>query len=115
MHGVVIGGNIRCFLKLAGTQYMPDLTDKNLLLESRSGKVAQMETFLCQLEQIGAFDKVAGILLGTFTQMEKEMCKPDIVTLVKRHVRDDMPIAVTKEIGHGTDSEAIRIGAEMQL
>ena len=34
MQGVVVGGNIRCFLKLAGTEYMPDLQDKILLLES---------------------------------------------------------------------------------
>ena len=30
MKGVVVGGNIRCFLKLAGTRYFPDLQDKIL-------------------------------------------------------------------------------------
>ncbi len=60
---------IRCFLKLAGTEYMPDFTDKILLLESYSGTVAKMETYLCRLEQLGAFKKAAGILLGTFTEM----------------------------------------------
>ena len=30
--GVVVGGNIRCFLKLAGTEYMPELENKILLL-----------------------------------------------------------------------------------
>ena len=34
MEGVMIGGNIRCFLKLAGTEYMPDLHNKILLLEA---------------------------------------------------------------------------------
>ena len=29
--GIVAGGNIRCFLKLAGTQYFPDLKNYNLL------------------------------------------------------------------------------------
>ena len=66
MQGVVIGGNIRCFLKLAGTEYMPDFTGKILLLESFSGTVAKMETYLCQLQQLGAFENVAGILLGNF-------------------------------------------------
>ena len=28
IEGIVIGGNIRCLLKLAGTKYMPDFTDK---------------------------------------------------------------------------------------
>lgn len=56
MHGIIVGGNIRCFLKLSGTAYMPDLNGKILLLESRSGTVARMETYLSQLQQIGAFE-----------------------------------------------------------
>lgn len=113
MEGVVVGGNIRCFLKLAGTEYMPDLKDKILLLEAYGGTVPQMETYLCQLQQLGAFEKVAGILLGTFTKMEEEKCTPNMETLLQRMVGKDMPIAVTKDIGHGTDAKGIMIGQEM--
>lgn len=115
MHGIVVGGNIRCFLKLAGTEYIPELTDKILLLESFGGTVAKMETYLCQLKQIGAFDKVAGIILGTFTEMENEKCIPTIETLVKKIAGKDLPIAVTRNIGHGTDSKGIMIGQELYL
>lgn len=115
MYGIVVGGNIRCFLKLAGTEYMPDLHDKILLLEGYSGGVAKMETYLCQLQQLGAFEKINGILLGTFTEMEREGCNPDIETLVKRIVGSDMPIAVTRDIGHGTDAKGIVIGREMLI
>ena len=115
MQGIVVGGNIRCFLKLAGTKYVPELDGKILLLESYSGKVAKIETYLCQLQQIGAFDKVAGILLGTFTEMEQENCQPTVETLLKRIVGDDLPIAVTRDIGHGTNSKAIMIGKELCL
>ena len=115
MRGIVVGGNIRCFLKLAGTEFMPELKDKILLLESRSGTVAQMETFLCQLQQLGAFDKVAGILLGTFTQMENEKCVPSIETLVQKFAGKTLPIAITKEIGHGTNSKGIVIGQRLHL
>lgn len=34
MQGIVVGGNIRCLLKLAGTEYWPDMNGKILLLES---------------------------------------------------------------------------------
>ena len=115
MQGIVVGGNIRCFLKLAGTDYMPDFTDKILFLESLSGTVAKMETYLAQFSQIGAFDKVAGILLGTFTEMDEADCKPDIVTLFREYVGKEMPIAVTGEIGHGVDSKALMIGQEMNI
>lgn len=110
MEGIVIGGNIRCFLKLAGTQYMPDVQDKILLLEGYRGGVGRMETCLCQLKQLGVFDKVKGVLLGTFTQMEVGKCEPDMVTLVKRIVGNELPIARTRDIGHGTDSKGIVIG-----
>lgn len=115
MQGVIVGGNIRCFLKLAGTEYMPDLTGKILLLESLGGTVAQMETYLCQLQQLGAFDKVAGILLGTFTEMESNQCQPTMEMLVKRIAGNQLPIAKTKEIGHGTNSKAIVIGQTLAL
>lgn len=115
MHGIVVGGNIRCFLKLAGTEYMPELTDKILLLESFGGTVAKMETYLCQLQQMGVYDKVAGIILGTFTEMETEKCIPTIETLVKKIVGEDLPITVTRDIGHGTDSKGIIIGQELYL
>lgn len=113
MQGSVVGGNIRCFLKLAGTEFMPDLQGKILLLESLHGRVPQIETYLCQLKQLGAFEKVAGILLGTFTQMEEEQCSPTVETLVRDIAGNELPIAVTKDIGHGTDSKAIIIGREL--
>ena len=115
MSGIVLGGNIRCLLKLAGTEYWPDFTDKVLLLESLSGKAAKMETYLCQLQQLGVFNQVKGIILGTFTEMEENECKPDIVDLVMGIVGIDMPIVRTKEIGHGIDSKAIVIGKEIEL
>lgn len=115
MHGIVVGGNIRCFLKLAGTEYMPELDNKILLLESYGGTVAKIETYLCQLQQMGAFDKVSGVILGTFTEMEMEKCMPTVETLVRRIVRNDLAIAVTRDIGHGTGSKGIVIGQELYL
>ena len=112
MQGVLLGGNIRCLLKLAGTEYWPDLTGKILLLEARSGKVPQMITFLSQLKQLGVFEKVNGILLGTFTEMEKEGCQPTIEELVKEYAGPELPIAKTWDIGHAPDAKAIIIGQE---
>jgi len=115
MEGIVIGGNIRCFLKLAGTRYFPDVRDKVLLLESFSGEVPQMITYLSQLKQLCVFDQVSGILLGTFTQMEAKKCQPDIITLVKEFVGENVPIAHTAEIGHWENSKAIRIGERIRI
>ena len=110
MEGVLIGGNIRCFLKLAGTGYMPDFEGKILLLEAMGGGVPQMVTYLAQLKMLGAFDKINGILLGTFTRMEDNDTRPDMVALVRDIAGQDMPIAKTAYIGHGCDSRAALIG-----
>lgn len=115
MQGIVVGGNIRCLLKLAGTEYWPDMPGKILLLEAYSGGVPQMVTYLNQLKQIGVFEQVSGILLGTFTQMEKENLVPEITDLVKRYAGEKIPIAYTPEIGHGANSKGIIIGEKITL
>lgn len=115
LKGIVIGGNIRCFLKLAGTPYFPETEGKVLLLEGFHGRPAQIRTYLSQLKQMGVLDSVAGILLGTFTEMEGEGCRPDVISLVREYVRPELPVVKTEEIGHGADSKGIVIGGSIML
>lgn len=114
MEGVLVGGNIRCFLKLAGTKYFPDMTGKILFLEAYSGDESKMITYFSQLQQIGAFDKVKGVILGTFTELE-EKGKVSAEQLLMRFVHPKLPVVTTKAIGHGTDSKALMIGAYYKL
>ena len=115
MEGIVIGGNIRCLLKLAGTDYFPDCHDRILLLESLSGGMSRITAYFSQLQQMGVFDRCVGILLGTFTQLEQENGIDAAPILLQRFVRRDLPIAKTKQIGHRADSKAIMIGRSMCL
>lgn len=115
MEGIVIGGNIRCLLKLAGTDYFPDCHDRILLLESLSGGMSRITAYFSQLQQMGVFDRCVGILLGTFTQLEQENGIDAAPILLQRFVRRDLPIAKTKQIGHGANSKAIMIGRGMCL
>lgn len=116
MEGIVIGGNIRCFLKLAGTKFMPSFDNKILFLESLSGDINKIYTFLEQYNQMGAFDKVNGILLGNFTELEDTysldfVCK----TLLDKINKKNLPIIKTEELGHGSNSKAIAIGKFMSF
>ena len=116
LEGVVVGGNIRCLLKLAGTKYMPDFTDKILFLESMGGEAALMSAFLNQLKQMGAFEKIKGLILGTFTKMQENNISPSIIELVLNIIDNpNLPIVKTEEIGHGTNSKAIVIGKNIIL
>ncbi len=115
LEGVVVGGNIRCLLKLAGTEYFPDMTEKVLLLEAMSGDVPQIVTYLNQLQQMGVFDKVRGILLGTFTRYEENPNNLPIEEQVMEYVPENLPVVKTQKIGHDTDSRAVRIGSRIHL
>lgn len=116
IEGIVIGGNIRCLLKLAGTKYMPDFTDKVLFLESMGGEAGLMSAFLNQLKQMGAFDKIRGLLLGTFSKMQENNISPTIEELIIKTIDNpNLPVAKTEEIGHGATSKCIIIGKSINL
>ena len=112
---IVVGGNIRCFLKLAGTEYFPNLDNKVLFLEGMSTTIEGLITHLTQLKQIGAFNKISGLLLGTFTKIERNLQNEDIYETLKHFVPENIPIAKTFEVGHGKDSKILVIGQKIKL
>lgn len=113
--GIVAGGNIRCFLKLAGTQYFPDLENRVLFLEGLGTTVESLITHLTQLKQMDVFDKISGLLLGTFTNIEKIYNKNDIYSIVKDFIDKDLPVAKTSEVGHDINSKMITIGGRINI
>lgn len=115
MEGVVVGGNLRCLLKLAGTEYWPDMNGKILLLEARGGLAPQMGACLAQLAQMGVFEQINGILLGTFLSMEEKRETPGIEELIAEYAGTELPLAKTSQIGHRTDSHGILIGGRLAL
>ena len=116
IEGIVVGGNIRCLLKLAGTKYMPDFTGKVLFLESMGGEAALMSAFLNQLKQLGVFDKINGLILGTFSKMQENNISPSITELALSIIdTPTLPIAKTEEIGHSSNSKSIIIGKNIVL
>lgn len=116
MQGIVIGGNIRCLLKLAGTEYFPDPKNKILFLESRSGNESVMTSYLNQLKQIGVFDKINGVVLGRFSQMEGEKIKSTVEEMILNITRSkDFPVVKTGDIGHNKDSKCMIIGKDIYL
>ena len=116
LEGTVTGGNIRCFLKLCGTQYIPSFDNKILFLESLGGDLNKISTFIEQYHQIGAFDKINGILLGEFTELEKNYDLEFICKFILSKInKENIPIVKTEELGHSKDSKAIAIGGHLLL
>ncbi|MBB5183466.1 LD-carboxypeptidase [Catenisphaera adipataccumulans] len=98
------GGNIRCFLKLAGTPYMPDLTGSPLYLESRSGDAFRIRSYFAQLAMMGIFERISGLYLGTFTELNDEDCLRKIAGQYTHVTASGLPF------GHENRSKAVWIG-----
>lgn len=115
LEGTVAGGNLRCLLKLAGTPYFPDFRDKILFLESMGGESWRTASLLGQLKLMGVLEQMRGVLLGTFTKLEESGSRPGLEELILSVMPEDLPVAVTRQIGHGADSRCLRIGGELKI
>ena len=98
------GGNLRCFLKLAGTPYWPDLKGKALVVESLGGSLLSLGTSLAQHRQIGSFDAIAGIVVGQLTEIDEAGERAAALELVREYA-GGLPIAEAPGLGHSPDSE----------
>lgn len=114
LEGNVLGGNIRCLLKLAGTDFIPNFDNSILFLEAMGGDFNKISTFASQLYQIGAFNKIKGLLLGTFLEYE-EKSNINIEEIFLKYLHKEIPIVKTKELGHLSNSKAIEIGSYIKL
>ncbi|WP_010632064.1 LD-carboxypeptidase [Sporolactobacillus vineae] len=116
LSGTVIGGNIRCFLKLAGTSYFPDPSGKIVFLEALGGGPARMASLLAQLDQLAVFRTCSGVLLGTFSELQEKAMEPGIEQLVLTITqRYGLPVAQTGQLGHGEDARCLPIGRFLHL
>ena len=115
VEGEVIGGNIRCFLKLSGTRYFPEVENKVLFIEGLGTSIEGLVTHLAQLKQIGVFDKISGLLIGTFTKIEKEISVEELFELVQAYIPSSLAVAKTQEVGHAKNSKALKIGEKIYI
>ena len=115
IEGRVVGGNIRCFLKLAGTKYFPEVENKVLFIEGLGTSIEGLVTHLAQLKQIGVFDKISGLLIGTFTKIEKEISEEELFELVKDFIPEHLPVVKTSEVGHAKDSKVLGISGMINM
>lgn len=118
LDGKVCGGNIRCLLKTAGTPYFPQVQDQVLFLESNSGNPARILAYFGQLQQMGVFEQVQGIMLGQFTQLDDAFGYAGSSQLLKDMLEgllagQQLPVWRTPAIGHSADSKALWVGKKL--
>jgi len=115
--GKLVGGNLRCLLKLAGTEYFPDFRESILFVEAMSGNVKQYEYMFEQLKQIGVFDLIKGAIVGYVKGLQEEVeakiQMEDI--LLKVTERYKFPIIKCDDFGHKNSNAVMPIGVKVKI
>lgn len=115
--GRLIGGNIMCLLKLAGTPYWPDCRNAILFMEGYTVGPDDCDYMFHQLEQMGVFDQISGAVVGYVHSLQNSSVPveqmEDILLNVSR--RYDFPILKTNDFGHECPSTVLPVGAKAAM
>jgi len=120
--GKIMGCNISCILKLAGTKYFPNFDGAILFLEGYTPDVEEMQWKLEQLKQNGVFDKIKGMVIGfiySFQDEEQRKEKDiniDFEDMILEATKEyNFPILKINEFGHKCQNAFIPIGVNVDM
>jgi muramoyltetrapeptide carboxypeptidase len=115
--GVLTGGNLTVLNNLMGTEYMPDLHDKLLLLEDVGEKPYRIDAMLTQLRNAGELKKCTGFILGDFTNCEGDPQKPTLTLqeIFAELLPKDKPILQAVHAGHGKDKLTLPLNIRYRM
>jgi muramoyltetrapeptide carboxypeptidase len=71
--GPLVGGNLTLLQCLIGTPHFPDLDGAILFLEDVDEDLYRVDRMLAHLRAIGALNRLAGVLVGRFTDLDRHM------------------------------------------
>lgn len=69
--GPLAGGNLTLLQCLIGTPYLPELAGAILFLEDEGEDLYRVDRMLAHLRLIGALGRLAGVLVGRFTELKR--------------------------------------------
>ncbi|MEO7561255.1 MAG: LD-carboxypeptidase, partial [Ferruginibacter sp.] len=114
----LVGGNLSLLAHLIGTS--SDFKTKNCLLfiEDIGEYFYNIDRILQQLKRSGKLDKIAGLIIGGFTDM-KDTERPfgkTIDEIINEVVMEyDFPVCFNFPVSHGRENVALKIGVEYNL
>ena len=115
--GRLIGGNLRCLLKLAGTPWWPDFTDTILFVEAMFITPKRCYASFHQMEQMGVFNQLQGAVVGYIDGMQKDgKPGPYMEDILLEATRDyAFPILKINDFGHNCPNTIIPLGTQADL
>jgi len=108
--GPLLGGSLTVLSHLCGTPWQPRFAGAVVFLEDVGERPYRIDRMFTQLRLSGAFDRVAAVCLGQFTQCDD----PDLTGIeVARRVVWDLNVPAVEGVpaGHGDPNLALPMGS----
>lgn len=114
--GTVLGGNLRTFNLLQGTEFIPPLKNTILFIEEDyESKPVHFDRDLVSLIQQPGFDEVNGIAIGRF-QRGSGMTNELLYKIIKtKKELEDIPVVANLDFGHTTPQITFPIGGRAKM
>jgi len=114
--GVLLGGNLRCLLKLSGTRYFPNCDDSILFLEALEISPERCFASFHQLRQMGVFEKIKGVIFGYIHGQRNEAFRRKMESILLEVTSDmNFPIMKTNDFGHNCPNTVLPVGGKISF
>jgi muramoyltetrapeptide carboxypeptidase len=114
--GPLLGGNLSVLTRVLGTPFMPALDGAILLLEDQGERPYRLDRMWTHLQLAGVFERVRGIVLGSFTGCEeRDASYSSADVLHELALATGLPCAAGFPIGHGEVNEPVPLGVRVRL
>jgi len=117
--GRIVGGNLAVFTSLLGTNFLPNLKNKILLIEEISEPPYKIDRMLNQLRLNKVFEDVSGIILGDFLDCyESDKNKKSLLlneVLIDYFKYLKIPVIQNFPFGHSKKILTLPIGTSVKL
>lgn len=111
--GPLLGGNLSLVCHMVGTPFMPSLKGKVLFLEEKGEAPYRLDRMLTHLRLSGEFERVSGILLGSFVDCGDPSYLKEMFSEMFSCVGG--PVVMGIPSGHGPENITIPIGIEAKV
>lgn len=114
----LVGGNLALLAHLIGTPSDIRTKNKILFLEDVGEYLYNIDRMLLQLKRCGKLDKLAGLIIGGFTD-NKDTERPfgrDVQEIIHEHVKEfKYPICYGFPVSHNKENYALKVGVTYSL
>ena len=115
--GRLLGGNLRCLLKLRRTPYFPDFTGAILFLEAYHITEQECASYLAQLEMEGVFEVINGAVVGYIHSMQTDDRGTSMVEVLldRLTAARGFPILKVNDFGHNCPNTVLPVGGRVRM